>query len=137
MTVLREAVLQADILLKWGAHPRVRLWRTNAGAAWIRTTGGTGYRPIKMNPTGSTDLTGVVKLNNCINISGVASPVAAFVGIEVKRPGGVVTPEQLRWRDMLLAMGAVYVLAYTMADADAVLTPLVSGWTWTGSGWRA
>jgi hypothetical protein len=110
---LREAVLQADILLKWGAHPRVRLWRTNSGAAWIRTTGGAGYRPIKMNPTGSTDLTGVV------------APSGRLVGIEVKAIGGRVTPEQLRWRDMLLQMGAVYVLAYTMADVDAVLEPLV------------
>ena len=116
MTALREAVLQADILLKWGAHPRVRLWRTTAGKAWAASNGGSGFRPIQMNPTGSTDLTGIVTV----------AGRGLFLAIEVKSATGRPSKEQLRWRAMLEERGAVYVLARTMDDVDRVLEPLLA-----------
>ena len=51
--------LNAAILIAWGAHPNVRLWRANAGQAWVPIPG--GARPIQMNVPGCADLIGLLR----------------------------------------------------------------------------
>jgi hypothetical protein len=39
-----------------------------------------------------------------------------YIGIEVKRPGGKLSPHQERFRDNLQQAGGVYVVAYSVED---------------------
>lgn len=99
--------MQREILRLWGSHPRVRLWRANAGRAYL------GSRPIQVNIPGTPDLIGWL------------APSGRFVGIECKGDRGRLRPEQIAFRDTLARMGGLYIEARSVADVDRVLGPLV------------
>jgi len=104
----REAYVQREILRLWGAHPRVRLWRANAGRALVPTAAG-GLRSMQVNIPGCPDLIGWL------------SPQGTFIGIECKGDGGKLREEQKAFRDRLIADGGIYVEARSVEDVDAAL----------------
>lgn len=111
---LSGSYLNAAIMLRWGAHPSVRIWRSNAGQAWAKTTGG-GLRPIQVNVPGCPDLTGIVTVNGR----------GLFLAIETKGAGDRMRESQLAFKAMCERMGAVYIEARSLEDVDRVLDRLV------------
>jgi hypothetical protein len=58
------------------------------------------------------------------DIIGVQAPAGVMVGIEVKREhGGGLSPDQVLFRDNLLAHGGVHCLARSVEDVATVLGP--------------
>ncbi len=107
-----EAFLQSEILLRWGSHPRIRLWRQNSGLLWAPGTGGT-LRRIRVAVPGAADITGLI------------APCGQRLEIECKAATGRQKPEQIAFQNMVRALGGIYVLARVMADVDAVLLPIL------------
>ena len=103
-----ESAVQREILRLYGAHPKVRLWRANAGRALVPTASG-GLRSMQVNIPG------------CPDIIGWLAPAGRFVGIECKSDRGRLRPEQVAFRDTLTRMGGIYIEARSVADVDAVL----------------
>ena len=96
-----ESVLLAQILLALGSRPDCRVFRNNVGklpdprsGRWITF----GLAP------GAPDIICIVRGGR-------------FIGIEVKTATGRLSPAQLSFRDMLLNLGADYVVARSVADA--------------------
>ena len=104
---MTEAEVQHAILLKWGAHPRLRLSRQNVGKAEIR-----GYW-VKFGVPGTGD------------IVGIAAPTGRMVHLECKSKTGKARDAQLAMQRTIRAMGGVYEFCRSLAEADAVLIPLV------------
>jgi hypothetical protein len=104
--------LNAAILLAWGAHPSVRLWRANAGQAWVPTA--SGARPVQMNVPGCADLIGI-------------GPHGIFLAIETKSATDVMRESQKNFRAMVERMGGVYIEARSVEDVDRVLLPMIRG----------
>ncbi len=109
---MSERSLQNDILIAWGPHPQVRIWRANSGQAFVPTR--TGSRPVTMNVPGCPDLIGW--LDNGTH--------ALFLGIEVKSPVGRLRESQIAFRAVLTRMHGIYILARSVEDVDAALAPL-------------
>jgi hypothetical protein len=97
-----ELALQNNILLRWGAVPGLRLFRTNAGA--LRDSDG---RLVRYGIVGGPD------------ISGVLAPRGRFLGVECKADRGRQSEQQKSFERMCLALGGVYLLVRTMEEADA------------------
>lgn len=110
----READLQREALLLWGAHPSVRLWRANAGRALVATATG-GLRSVQMNVPGCSDAIGWVSVP--ASRLGARS-VAVFTGLEFKSDTGQVREAQSAFGAVLTRMGGLYVLARSMDDVD-------------------
>lgn len=104
---MTEAQVQHAILLKYGAHPRIRIARINTGAALVRG------RLVKFGVPGTADIVGLI------------APSGRFLAIEVKSATGRQSYDQKRFERVITAMGGVYVLARSVADVDAVLGRLV------------
>ncbi len=100
--------LNAAILLKWGVHPSVRLWRANSGTAWVKTAGG-GARPITMNVEGCSDLLGLV------------GPHGRLLAIETKGAGDKMRESQENFRAMVERLGGLYIVARSVEDVDRAL----------------
>lgn len=104
MKATTEAEIQHAILTRFGADPRLRLWRSNSGAA--RTRSG---RMVKFNFPGCPDLSGFL----------AGSGRAFFV--EVKSASGRQSPAQRAFQTICERFGAVYVLARCSADVENAL----------------
>lgn len=98
-----EAQIQYDILIAWGAHPRLRIWRQNTGAAKIN---------------GSWVKFGV---KGCPDILGLMAPSGRLLGIEVKTATGKQSDDQKRFQAILEKWGGLYVLARSVGDVDRAL----------------
>jgi VRR-NUC domain len=99
-----EAAIQHAILLRFGNDPRCRLWRTNSGRLPDPKTG----RWVQFNFEGCPDLCGFLKGGR------------AFY-IEVKRPGGKLSPAQVAFRNIAIHWGALHVVALSPEDVEAAL----------------
>ena len=128
---MSEAEVQREILKRWGSHPKVRLWRTNAGRAYAETS--TGFRPIAVNIPGLGDLTGWMMVDvpdevwwrRILSVLlGEKRYVAVFLTIEVKSETGRMRESQLVFRAQLLKMGGLHIVARSVADVDRILGPL-------------
>lgn len=106
---MTEADLVASILLKFGSHPDVRIWRANVLVA--KDARG---RVVRAGITGQAD------------ISGLLGPTGRRIEIECKSPHGRQSDEQRRWQAMIEDRGGLYVLARSTADVEAALR---------GAGW--
>ncbi len=102
--------LNAAILLAWGAHQQVRLWRANAGQAWVPTA--SGARPVQMNVPGCADLIGI-------------GPGGKFLGIETKSATDAMRESQKNFRAMVERLGGIYIVARCVEDVDRVLGGMV------------
>ena len=118
-----EASIQAQILIAWSSHPRVRLWRSNAGQAWAPDGRG-GFRPIVLSVKGTPDLVGVIQRE----ING--ERVAQYFGVECKVPGTAtrsathLSPDQRLFHAWMKEFGGIVVVARCVEDVDAALAPL-------------
>ena len=120
-----EQVIQQRLLLRFGALPDLRIWRSNVGVAWqpvtpqarraltdLRQRMGGGFRPVTYGVEGQTD------------ISGILAPTGRAVGIEVKAADGRTSPAQDRWREMFVRQGGIYVLAKGATAEESVAQAL-------------
>ncbi len=104
---MSEAQAQHAILLAWGAHPRLRLSRQNVGKALI------GKRWVKFGVPGTADIVGII------------APTGRLLMIEVKSAKGKQRKAQEAMQRVITAFGGLYLVARSLAEADAVLIPLV------------
>lgn len=145
---MTEKELQNKILLDFGAHDDIRLWRVNTGLAigWsqVQEYIFSVNRMTTMFSHGATKRANEIsdalfKLANKMKptkygVKGTAdigglvtyrrSDGTAFgrsIAIEVKGPKGKPTPEQLKWGEMLEKRGGIWILAYSTDDVKARL----------------
>lgn len=107
-----EAQTQHDILKAWGSHPRLRIARVNTGAALVGPPG-KPQRLVRFGVPGTADIVGLI------------APSGRMLMIEVKALKGKQREAQVVMQRVVTAMGGLYVVARSLAEADAVLIPLV------------
>ena len=104
--------IEADVkraVLDWlNTLPETRCWRRNVGAFRGEYKG--KKRFVRFGQTGMVDVEGV-----CFGY---------HVEIEIKRPGRVVTPEQLKWLDDMLGLGAIAFWCDSLDDAAEEMSAL-------------
>ena len=66
------------------------------------------YIPLPAGEKGVSDLIG-------------CSPDGRFLAVEVKRPGGKATPDQIEFLERVKASGGIAVLAYSLEDVLAAV----------------
>lgn len=100
---MTEAHIQHAILAAWGAHPRLRFWRQNTGAAMVKG------RMVRFGTPG------------CADILGLIAPSGRFLAIECKTATGRQSEEQRSFERMITTFGGLYVLARSLQDVDQAL----------------
>jgi hypothetical protein len=95
----RESDLLQRVLLALGSRPDCRLWRNNTGKLPDPRFG----RWVSFGLKGSADILGILRGGR-------------FLAIETKTATGL-RPEQRAFRDMVTAMGGLYVVARSVDDA--------------------
>lgn len=100
---MTESQIQHAILLAWGSHPGLRIWRSNTGVAKM------GDRSVRFGVVGQAD------------ISGLMLPSGRRLEIEVKSATGRQRPEQVVFQRMIESFGGLYVLARSLSDVDRAL----------------
>lgn len=103
-----EQVLQQAILVKWGKHPRLRLFRRNVGA--MRDDSG---RLVRFGIPGQSDLHGWL------------APAGRAIELEIKTPSGRVSEPQQNWIDTALEFGVAAAVIRSMSEADAFFEELL------------
>jgi hypothetical protein len=93
-----EHEIQQRILLKLGSMPDVRVWRNNTGS--VKTEDG---RFVTFGLKGSADIIGILQGGR-------------FLAIEVKKPGGRVSPDQKKFIDTINAEGGIAFVAYSVDE---------------------
>lgn len=96
MEKLLEKHIQAQII-EYLPYIGIYAWRTNSG---IIFSGGHAHR---MAPPGTADIIGIM-------------PTGAFVAIEVKRPGGIVSDKQKEFLEKITSRGGIAFVAYSLDD---------------------
>jgi len=117
---MSEADTQREALKKWGAHPRVRLWRANAGKGLVATADG-GLRAVRMNVDGCPDAIGWTSVSVLKLMALGVADVAVFTGLEFKSARGVIRPVQRAFADVLIRAGGLHSFARSVADVDLAL----------------
>lgn len=102
---MNEATIQSAIRLALGQRDDVMLLRINVGK--FRPLHGPQDRVIQSAPTGTPDLLGVWN--------------GRALAIEVKRPKGVQSVEQVAFQKAWEARGGIYILARSVDDVEEVL----------------
>lgn len=109
-----EAAIQQQIQLAIGSRPDTRIWRQNAGRWFHVPDPCPRCRPkgrwIAGAPTGAADLSGVHK-GRCLQI-------------EVKSATGTQRTEQVRWENMVVSQGGIYLLARSPEEVVKALEAL-------------
>jgi hypothetical protein len=122
----RESEVMHAVLKRWGAHPRLRLVRTNVGAGWFangqpaRKTDPGAY-PVYFNPEGWGDYTGL-----CLPL-GLPDDFqfGVFTMLEGKSTKGRQREAQKRVERMVLSLKGIYILAASVEAVDRRLIPLI------------
>ncbi len=115
-----EATVQNEIRAAFDALPWVQCWRNNTG----KLRDGNGRLVTYGLATGSSDLIGIVLRHACCcRFPGtcLGVPVGRFYALEVKRPGEKPTDDQLRFLDVVRAMGGAAAWCDNAADAVAFI----------------
>ena len=102
------------ILQAWGAHPRVRLARTNTGVGWFAKgeparKSDPGAYPVKFGVPGTGDATGLI------------APQGRFLMVETKKTGGKQRQAQKIMQRVVTQFGGLYVLAFSLEDMDRAM----------------
>lgn len=100
---MTESTLLADILLRFGSDPRLRLWRANVLVAQDKSG-----RVVRSGVKGQADISGILMGGRRIEI-------------EVKTATGQQRPEQKKWQAMIERFGGLYVLARSVDDVERAL----------------
>lgn len=141
--IMLEKELQNDILLNFGAHDDIRLWRVNVGLAvgysqfqQIRELVNRLHTMIAHGAQGNAEklswqLSQLVEkatptkygTNGTADINGIVSYqrpdgsfFARFIGIEAKIKPNKPTVDQINWGAMVEKRGGIYILAYELKD---------------------
>jgi hypothetical protein len=101
-----ESEIQHAILLRWGSHPRMRLARTNTGAAKVKG------RFVRFGIPGQPDIQGLI------------SPSGRYIGIEVKTKTGKQSDAQKTFQRVVESLGGIFILARSVEDVDRALAEL-------------
>ena len=118
MTEQTEHEIQQRIRLACaGPGQEVRLWRNNVG----RLIDAQGRLVTFGLCPGSADLIGYVPVT--ITPEMVGMRLAVFAGVEVKRPGGRATSQQLQWLGAAQAAGSRAGIATSVDEAGLILRP--------------
>lgn len=118
---MTESHIQHDILLRWGSHPRLRLWRANTGLATM------GERKVRFGVKGQADISGIILLEGVRHeLLGTVrgGRLGLRLEIECKSLDGKQSPEQKLWEKMITGFGGAYCLARSVADVDAFMLAL-------------
>lgn len=78
-----------DILFAVGSMPNIRIWQ--------RVVGFDHLKKIRYNTPGESDLQGII------------SPGGRMLAIECKTGKGKLESDQIRWRDMIIKFGGLYI----------------------------
>lgn len=114
---MTEKNLQSSIMREIGSKPGVRLFRNQMGkyqladGRWLSS----GLAP------GSADLIGWQTVE--ITPDMVGKKLACFASLEIKRPGGRVSPEQLNWRKRVEEAGGKAAIIHSVEEARKFLLP--------------
>lgn len=100
-----EAELVHAILARFGADPRLRIWRANTGVAFDAKG-----RAVRFGVPGAADISGILRGGRRIEI-------------EAKSPTGRQSPQQRVWQAMIEAHGGLYVLARSVEDVEKAVDP--------------
>lgn len=101
-----EGALQDLIRLELGRYPReLVLWRNSVAVAEVR-----GHKQRFGLCVGSADLIGMFR--------------ERFVAIEIKTPIGRLSPDQKRFRDLVLGLGGEYVVLRSVEEAQQWLVDM-------------
>lgn len=103
-----EATVLSRVMLDVGSLPNVRIWRQGVG----RARSFDGERVMTFGIPGMADLSGILACG-------------LRVEIECKAARGRLRLDQQRWRDMIRAMGGIWVEA---RSSDDVLEALKEHW---------
>lgn len=110
-----EKDIQRAILDYLEHHPSVLVWRMNTGAM-ERTNAAGRKRFVRFGRPGQADITGILR------------PWGIRLEIEVKRPGGEPTRDQIEFCDAVQSAGGVYFVVHSVEEAkrqlDATLRAL-------------
>lgn len=144
-----EKILQDNIMLEFGSHPDIRLWRVNTGVAYgysqTQALWSTANKLATMVAHGNTaaaaksaqqifNITSKMQptkygIKGTADINGIVSYqrpdgsyFARFIGIEVKSAKGKATPEQIAWGKMVEERGGIWILAFSIKDVRERLT---------------
>ena len=97
---MSETEFLRRLMLALGRRPDLRIWRQNVGSVPVRDADGRIERVFHSGvPKGAADISGYVR------------PEGWRLEIEVKGPGGVISPEQVTFARLVSAGGCVYALA--------------------------
>jgi hypothetical protein len=101
----READIQQKIRLALGLEPGLVLWRNNVGAAVHAGTN----RPVHygVGGKGGSDLIGMLD--------------GRFIALEVKRPGGRASAEQIEFIELVQNGGGFGAIVRSVAEARAAI----------------
>lgn len=99
-----EGRIQDDIRAALGRDPDVFFFRNNQSTAMMPDG---SYVRLGVGGVGAADLIGAFR--------------GRFVGIEIKRPGEKLRPEQERWREALLRRGCEHAVLTSVDEALAWL----------------
>lgn len=96
-------------LLKLKYSDSVFAWRNNTGVTFYADDHGKKRRVV-YGLKGSSDYIGLIK------------PLGGrFLGIEAKAPGGKLSKHQELFRDHIMDMNGLYILAYNAGNVDDIL----------------
>jgi len=140
---VKEKDLQDRILLDFGAHEDIRLWRVNTGVAYgfsqvqevtfamnsmmTMVSHGAHKQAVErlpriekaiqvLQPT-KYGIKGTADINGIVSYKRPdGSFFARFIGIEVKMKPRKATKEQLQWGKMIEERGGIWILAYSVDD---------------------
>ena len=105
-----ESLIQNQILVAWGSHPRLRIARINTGAAMVGQ--GKSKRLVRFGVPGTADIVGLI------------APTGQMLQIEVKTTIGAQSPAQRTMKRVVTGFGGLYILARSLADVDAALAAI-------------
>lgn len=104
-----ERTIQYEILKAWGRHPRLRIARMNTGKAFPPKS----RQLVAFGVPGTGDIVGII------------APTGRMLHLECKALKGEAREAQLVMQRVIRAFGGIYEFVRSVADADAVLIPLV------------
>lgn len=115
-----HAELIAEIKLKVGALPFVRIWSRVVGTFYrVRRDPQTGRVTeaiaVTVGTPGEPDLDGILLMRNGMGVR---------LGIEAKTGNAVQNPEQRAYEAMIVRMGGIYIVARSADDALDQITKL-------------
>jgi len=104
-------LLESDIqrqILDYLSLKGIFHYRNNTSGIYIQKTG--KYRPS--HSKGAPDIVGIVPDGS-----------GRFLGIEIKKPGGKLSPDQIVFLDNIWKAGGIPIVAYSLEDVIRALEP--------------